>query len=180
MAQNRVALVRDDLDGDGTKEVVSATNGTWNRVTVYSEDGSPLHNAQFGPGARIPARNIRGADVADLDGDGSKEIVVGLSRKLVVALDRKCEKLWSKALSSAPSVVKCLARDGSGGHWIAVGCEDGSLRLLDGTGMCARTAQVTGIPTRLAALGVANAGTLLVVGTDKGEVTTFAVAGPIK
>ena len=175
MAQSRVALVQHDLDGDGTREIVSATNGTWNRVTLYAQDGNPLHNAQFGPGSRPPARNIRGVDVADLDGDGAKEIVVALSKKLVVALDCKCTRIWGKAMSSAPAVVKCVARRGSTGHWIAVGCEDGSLQLLDGRGQCTRTAQVAGIPTKLAVQRAANAGTLLVVGTAKGEVRTFAV-----
>ena len=49
-AQNRTGLFHTDLDGDGKPEVATAINGTWNRVTVYSENGSPLHNAQFGPG----------------------------------------------------------------------------------------------------------------------------------
>ena len=175
MAQNRVALVHEDLDADGTGEVISATNGTWNRVTVYAEDGSPLHNAQFGPGARAPARNIRGVDVADLGGDGAKEIVVGLSGKLVVALDSKCEKIWAKAMRSVPSVVKCVARQGSAGHWIAVGCGDGSVQLLDGRGQCAWTAEVTGMPTELAAARGAGDAAHLLVGTDKGEVQIFAV-----
>jgi len=175
MAQDRVALVHDDLDADGTREIVSATNGTWNRITVYAEDGTPLHNAQFGPGARIPARNIRGVDVADLEGNGTKEIVVGLSRRLVVALDSKCERIWGKAMPSAPSVITCVPRHGSAGHWTAVGCEDGSLQFLDGRGQCARTAQVTGIPTKLAVLRAADEAALFVVGTDKGEVRIFAV-----
>ncbi|MCX6910283.1 MAG: hypothetical protein NTY01_19870, partial [Verrucomicrobia bacterium] len=44
--------------------------------------------------------------VDDLDGDGKKEIVVALSNGLVVALNHRCEKLWSKRLSSPPVVLK--------------------------------------------------------------------------
>ena len=42
-----------------TKEVISETNGTWNRVTVWRADGRALYDASFGPGERIPAKNMR-------------------------------------------------------------------------------------------------------------------------
>ena len=59
-AQNRTGLLQDDLDGDGKREVVTAINGTWNRVTVYSEQGQPLWNAQFGPGvSNAPRAQMR-------------------------------------------------------------------------------------------------------------------------
>ncbi|MBU0610847.1 MAG: hypothetical protein KKI08_23410, partial [Armatimonadetes bacterium] len=38
---NREDNFRVDLDGDGKPEIVSAINGTWNRVTIYSEQGAP-------------------------------------------------------------------------------------------------------------------------------------------
>ena len=40
-AQNCTALFHEDLDGDGTKELATAINGTWNRVTVYSKGKAP-------------------------------------------------------------------------------------------------------------------------------------------
>ena len=59
-SQNRTAIFHEDFNGDGNKEVVTAINGTWNRVTVYSEQGEPLYNAQFGPGvSSTPPRNAR-------------------------------------------------------------------------------------------------------------------------
>jgi hypothetical protein len=35
-------ILYEDMDGDGTKEVVSETNGTWNRVTVWDVNGTAL------------------------------------------------------------------------------------------------------------------------------------------
>lgn len=64
---------RADLNYDGNREVVSAINGTWNRVKIYSECGDPLYNAQFGPVVREPRANIRMMDIDDFSGDGKKE-----------------------------------------------------------------------------------------------------------
>ena len=85
-AQNRTALVYEDLDGDGKQELATAINGTWNRVSVYSAQGQPLVNAQFGPGASSdPRAQMRDMDVADLNDDGKQEFVVatadGLDRR---------------------------------------------------------------------------------------------------
>ncbi|MEA3401369.1 MAG: hypothetical protein U9R79_09045 [Armatimonadota bacterium] len=55
-AMNRVRTLYKDLDGDGTREVVSGINGTWNRVTVWSADGTALHNAHSVPALRASAR----------------------------------------------------------------------------------------------------------------------------
>ncbi len=102
-AQNRTALFHEDLDADGKREIVTAINGTWNRVTVYSEQGQPLYNAQFGPGAsNAPRAQMRDLDVADLNGDGKKELIVGHSEGLIVALSGHCERIWSVGLPSPP------------------------------------------------------------------------------
>ena len=63
---NRHHLFYEDLDGDGSKEVISEINGTWNRVTVWSAGGRALYDASFGPGERTPARNMRDLDVGDV------------------------------------------------------------------------------------------------------------------
>ncbi len=53
-SQNREDNFYADLEGDGMREVISAINGSWNRVGVWRADGAPLFNAQFGPGASNP------------------------------------------------------------------------------------------------------------------------------
>ena len=51
--------VCDDVDGDGRKEVVSEVNGTWNRISVWAEDGSPRLMSTWGGGAASGAQRDR-------------------------------------------------------------------------------------------------------------------------
>ena len=160
---SRKHIFYDDIDGDGRKEVVSEINGTWNRVTVWAGDGAPLHSVNFGPGPSIPAENIRDLDIADLNGDGKKEILVATSGGLVVALDHRCTKFWARRLLSPPTVMQCI--DVEGVSRIIVGCEDGTVVVLDGRGEVIRADRVTGRPTCIERL---NGG--VVLATDEGEV----------
>ena len=164
----------EDLDGDGKREVIGEIDGTWNRIGVWAEDGTPLYNVQLGPGAfrppprPCPERNVQDMDVADLNGDGKQEIVAALSGGLVLALDARCEKVWARRLPSPPTVVACVA--GQGGTWVAVGCEDGTLVALDGRGEVVGMGRTQGRPTCIGALdGVA------VTGTDAGEVKGWMI-----
>jgi len=170
---SRDHLFYEDLDGDGVKEVVSEINGTWNRVTIWDREGRPLYNAQFGPGDSIPARNMRDLEVTDLDGDGKKEILAATSSGLVVALDCRCQKVWSKRLASLPTVLKAVTPPGAAPQ-LVVGCEDGSVEVLDGQGNRLRQGRVEGRPTRLQAFP-SPAGPIVLLATDRGEVKGFRV-----
>ncbi|NLS96170.1 MAG: hypothetical protein GXX96_28865 [Planctomycetaceae bacterium] len=175
-AQNRTGLFLDDLNGDGDLEVATAVNGTWNRVTVYSLSGKALHNAQFGPGAGTALRSrMRDMDVADLNGDGKREILVGLSEGLVVCLDHACGKVWSTRLASPPLSIQCVV-DGTSARGIVVGCDDGTVVGLDSGGTPVRIGRVTGRPTHRQVLSN-EAGPVVVLGTDKGEVLGLGKAG---
>jgi len=133
-AQNRTGIEYVDVDGDGEREVVSATNGVWNRVTVFSESGAPQFNAQFGPGANNrPYETMRDMAVADLDGDGDMEIVVAISEGLVVTLDHECGKVWATRLPSAPTRLEIITTAG-GAPAIIAGCQDGTIARLTGAG----------------------------------------------
>ncbi|MFW5867447.1 MAG: FG-GAP-like repeat-containing protein, partial [Armatimonadota bacterium] len=133
-AQNRTGLQYVDVDGDGERELVSATNGVWNRVTVFGEDGAPLHNAQFGPGeGNAPYTNMRDLAVADLDGDGDMEIVVANADGLVVTLDHECNKVWATRLPSPATRLAILTPEGSAPVVLA-GCEDGTMARLSADG----------------------------------------------
>ncbi|MBN2128107.1 MAG: hypothetical protein JW741_01370 [Sedimentisphaerales bacterium] len=172
-AQNRTGLFFEDLDGDGSKEVATAVNGTWNRVTVYSEKGRPLYNAQFGPGPNnTPRARLCDMDIADLDDDGRKEIVVGLSEGLVVALNCECGKLWSTRLPAAPLSLRCVDSQSATPLRVVVGCTDGSVVALDGQGAVVRGGRVSGRPWRIATLQTP-AGPLVVLATDKGDVKGY-------
>ncbi|MBI5393747.1 MAG: hypothetical protein HZA91_00465, partial [Verrucomicrobia bacterium] len=166
MDQTRHHIFVDDLDGDGKKELVSEITGAWNRVTVWDLQGKPLHNVQFGPGARGSGRDIRDLDIGDLGGDGKKEIVAALSGGLVVALDHRCEKLWSKRLSSPPIVLKVVGKS------VLVGSEDGSVSELTSRGNLARIGKTNGRPTCIAQVG---ASSTVLIATDKGELRVFRI-----
>lgn len=172
---SRWHLFYEDLDGDGVKEVVSEINGVWNRVTVWDAQGRALYNANFGPGDPIPAKNIRDLDLADLDSDGRKEILVATSSGLVVALDCQCQKVWARRLSSPPRVLKGVIPQGATTPWIVVGCEDGTVAVLDGRGELMRLGQVAGRPTDIEAFSSPAAGSVVLLATDQGEVKAFGV-----
>ena len=159
-------LFYEDVDGDGRREVVSEVNGSWNRVSVWAEDGTPLHNVNLGPGENVPALNVCDLDLIDLDGDGRKEILVATSGGLVLALDCRCRKLWTRRLPSPPTVLCCVAA--KGGCRVVAGCEDGTLFVLDGEGEIVRTGGIAGRPTCIERVedGV-------VVATDRGEIKAW-------
>ncbi|MHB8903008.1 MAG: FG-GAP repeat domain-containing protein, partial [Thermoguttaceae bacterium] len=169
-AQNRTAVYADDLDGDGQPEVATAINGTWNRVTVYSVAGKPLHNAQFGPGGdNLPRSRMRDMVLGDLNGDRKKEIFVGLSEGLVVCLDHDCNRVWSTRLPSPPRSLRWLGSAGPETARIVVGCDDGSVVAMDAVGTAVAIGRVTGRPTFMEILETAS-GPAIVLATDKGDV----------
>ena len=133
------------------------------------------YNAQFGPGASsAPRARMRDMDVADLDGDGKKEIIVGVSEGLVVALSSECQKLWSTRLPSPPVALRCVAPHGTQRCWIVVGCDDGTTAALDETGALIRLGHVIGRPMHVVTFQTP-AGPVAVLATDKGEVTGFRI-----
>jgi len=174
-SMNRHHLFYEDLDGDGEKEVISEINGTWNRVTVWQTNGKALYDASFGPGERIPAKNLRDLDIADLNGNGKKEIVVATSSGLVVALDHQCRKLWARRLESAPEVLRCVVPPIPQTSWIAIGCDDGAINVLDGTGQLVRLGKVSDRPTCIGVLSIPSAHSVVLFATDSGEVKAFAI-----
>jgi hypothetical protein len=172
---SRHHLFYEDLEGDGRKEVVSEINGVWNRVTVWSSEGRPLYNAQFGPGPdhHQPDRTIRDLALVDLKGDGKKDILVATSRGLVVALNGHCEKLWSKRLACPPVVLQPVTPPGAKTPLTVVGSEDGPVAVLDARGDPVQTGLVSGRPVSIASTTDASGESLVIIATDKGQVAAF-------
>jgi hypothetical protein len=175
-AQNRVGIFYGDLAADGTKRVVSTTNGRWNRVTVYDEAGTPVSNAQFGPGpTAAPRSTMRGQVVADLDGDGRKEIVVATAEGLVVALNADCEKKWAKRLDSPPVLLAATPVPDRQHSVLAAASSDGSVWILADSGAILEHGRTEGKPTAMAFAAGPN-GPRLLVGTNRGAISAFDVA----
>jgi hypothetical protein len=171
-AMSRDHLYHVDMDGDGKREVVSEVNGIWNRVGVWNEAGEPLYSATFGPGEPIPVRNMRGLVVLDLDHDDKQELVTATSSGLLVALDRQCNKLWSRRLPRPATALLALDGESPSAPRLAIACQDGTLILADATGAPLARAQVSGHPTRIVAIPGPQPS--LAVATDSGELSVFA------
>ena len=118
-------------DGTGRK-VVSAINGTWNRVTVWNAAGEPLRTPSLGrelDAARQSARHGRGGSGRRWPARDHRGHIGGAS--------------WSPG---SPVAVRsgralCPARrkvlrhvSASGKPWIIAGTEDGTMILLNGEG----------------------------------------------
>jgi hypothetical protein len=174
-SMNRFHLFYEDLEGDGKREVVGEINGTWNRVCVWSADGTPRSAANLGPGPRIPALTIRDLAVGDLDGDGRKAIVAATAEGLVIALDSKCQKRWSVRLASPVSVLTCVRPKGGKEAQVVAGCDDGRVRALDRRGQLLRAGVLQGRPTNVQAMTDRAGQQLVAVGTDKGNVSLWIV-----
>ncbi len=117
---------------------------------------------------------MRDMDVADLNGDGKKEILVGTSEGLVVALTHQCQRVWSTRLPSPPLSIKCVTPRGAKLPSIVIGCDDGTVSMLDQQGQLIRLGKVTGRPTQIETLNIPS-GPLAVLATDKGEIKGFKI-----
>ncbi len=173
-AQNRTGIEYVDVDGDGEREVVTATNGVWNRVTVFSGEGAPLFNAQFGPGpSKAPYTTMRDLTVADLDGDGDMEIITGIADGLVVALDHECRRAWATRLPSPPTQLQVVT-PAAGTPAIIAGCEDGSMVRLTGAGEIAALGHAGGRVETLVTIAT-DAGPMVIATTADGAVSGYLI-----
>ncbi len=174
-AMSRDHIFYTDLDGDGQKQVVSEINGVWNRVTVWNQAGQALYSADFGPGEDIPYRNMRDLDIADLDGDGTQEIITATSAGLLVVLDHQCRKLWSVSLPSPASVIKAITPRGADNPIIYVGCDAGEVLAVDAAGQITHLGEIDGRPTSIAEADLPDIGPVAVIAASRGPVKAFGL-----
>ena len=103
-------LVVDDLDGDGTEEVVYTLSGHWNEIRVYdgqSQKMKWMHS--FGPGSSS-SKYMRGLVVTDLNHDGKKELVTGTEKGWLHVFSEKGDVVYSRKL---PTAITAIAADES-------------------------------------------------------------------
>ena len=125
---NRTGINAVDLDDDGQLKVVSGLNGVWNRIIVWTADGTPVHEVSFGPGdsLKVPAygkermeRRFLCDVLVTATPQGSR--IVAATSEALILFDGKLSKLWSRPLPSPP-VVTALWSNG-----IVTGLRNGQL-----------------------------------------------------
>jgi hypothetical protein len=169
-----------DLDGDGRQEVVGLFNGILNGIHVWDHKGQDIADAAFGDGRaspkpsynkEIPHVNMRGLSVVDLNGDGNKELCVITSRGFLIAINNRCERLWSQRMPSEPICIEAFdATNGQEGCMV-VGCRQGGIYKLDANGKFKAQAEVNGNPVKTRRLTDAKA----VIATTEGEVIAWRI-----
>lgn len=169
------------IDRLDTHTLVSVDNSVH---LVWDSNGQAKYNMNFGAGNAMPYRNMRDLDVADLDGDGKKEIIVATDGGMIVALDCQCRKLWARRLPSPPTVIKALPARGPRQTQILVGCEDGGVLVLaipsvgdrrsptEWAGTPIQSARLTGSPTDIVTLETGDS-IIAILGTDGGQVAGY-------
>lgn len=167
-----------DLTGDGNPEVVGLFNGELNGIHIWDNRGHLLGEAAFGAGPRspmpsweksIPALSMRGMAIADLTGNGEKEICVITSRGFAVALNWRGERLWSTRLPSEPLSICGFAANGSEGGCVVIGTRGGEVYEIDSLGRFSARARVGGSAVKAVALGVSR----YAVATSEGGLIAF-------
>ncbi|MDO9542293.1 MAG: hypothetical protein Q7J98_08225, partial [Kiritimatiellia bacterium] len=167
----------DDINADGAKEVICCVNRTWSRITVYAADGTPLANANFGPGAqnfgvcgfdgKTAGKRIQDVDIAEIN--GKKVIVAAVSDGTLVGLDQNCQTIWSERLPVPPTVMKAINGADNENAALIVGGEDGGIFTFNTTDAPALIGRVIGKPSCICGIG----GSLAMIGTDRGKIRGF-------
>ncbi len=152
-----------DVNGDGKDEIIYTLSGHWNELRVYDSDQKPLWMKSFGPD-KLGSGLMKGAVVVDINSNGKKEIVVGTKTGWVSAFDHTGTLLWQR---NFPSGVNSIAASGSRNN-LAVGCADGTVALLDVSGIRLTTGNVRGAVSVV----VFAAGGVL-AGSSDGQVVKF-------
>lgn len=175
---HNTAIFCEDLDGDGKKEVISSLNGSWNWLVVWSIDGTPQAAANLGSGEKVdfiyPSKrtykvsNIKDMKVADLYGDGKRQMVTALARNLVLCSDAKLRNVWLVKTDAPPQAVAAVPAAGGRPGCVYAALADGEVIKIDGSGRVVGRAQ---IGTRATALQVI--GELLLAGGEDGSITAF-------
>ena len=95
---------------------------------------------------------MRGMGIADLDGDGRRELCVITSRGFLIVLTNTCEKLWARRWPSEPlALAASAASEGRPGR-VVVDCREGGVFALDSSGAFAGQQRGEGAVVEMARL----------------------------
>ncbi len=157
-------LIVSDIDEDGREEVIYTLNGHWNELRVYDGTSQRLLRAHyFGPG-KCQETFMRGLEVADLNGDGKKEILTATKMGWICTFRADGLPLGQHRCESA---VEHLRRFEDKDRALVV-LDNGTYFIIDSQGnvLC----RYTQMPSPRALLLL---GRRLIVGDDRGRLTEF-------
>jgi hypothetical protein len=170
-----------DLDGDGADELVtvrSAKDGPM--VDVF--DGALRPKASIGPVKSLgdPARIL----VADVDGDGKRDFVIGDAAGRIAAVNRAGRALWAFAFGTAATGEEAAlrgmddVRGGGKGRFVMAARRKGEVVVIDGRGDVVREETFAGL-RRARALDLDGDGRdEVVVGTEDDGLAILPSGGP--
>ncbi len=180
------SAVAEDIDGDGRKEIIFGTKD--GRVFCINEDGS--ERWQFSAGERMSETEALFYDaervdsipatptIADVNGDGTQEIVFGTEKGRVHCLDNKGQQRWVFAASgSIRGKVVVADIDNDGAQEVLFGSSSGEFFILSNKGEMKHVLRVgEGIESEPAVLKGAPE-TQLIFGTEKGRLHSYNPLG---
>ena len=114
-----------DLTGDGPAEIAVGTNAGF--AYCVSAGGSVLWQQKLGGSASFPLA------IADLDGDGKKEVLAAADRSLF-CLDHSGKTLWQFTTHTACKGASVADIDRDGALDVVTACDDQVMYCLDGKG----------------------------------------------
>lgn len=155
-----------DINKDGVEEIIFNLSGHWNELRVYSgSTAKPLWMQYFGPD-KAGSDFMRALVIADLYGDGYRQVIVATKNGWVCAFDYKGQPVWQQYFSSG---IRSMANIHDRKQ-IAVGCEDGTMATLDKEG---RIIQLNVLNSSVNTLLYTRQ--MLFVGTEKGLLSRYTI-----
>lgn len=119
-------LAIEDIDGNGTEEVIYTLSGHWNELRVYDgQTMKPRWMHYFGPG-QSNTDFMRGLVVADLDLDGKKEVVTATQVGWLFVFGHDGALKAKKRFDSG--IARLGASDA--GNGLAIGLDNGTLLII--------------------------------------------------
>jgi len=163
-AHSVTGLATGDLNGDGRDETAVAT--VYFCVPAISADGERLwqdedYNDYWTAGPTFPFVRI-----ADVDLDGSPEVITAGSDTLVHCIDSLGEKMWTRSIGDDPMGLEIVKQG------IAAASLTGTLHLIDGLG-----AEVWRLDLDAPCRALASAGELLCIVDEQGLLVWVDAAG---
>ncbi len=156
-----------DIDNIGGDEVILTLSGHWNELRVYDANGKIRWMQFFGPDKKGIIPFFTALETMDLTGDGSKEVIVGTKKGWLMVFSSAGTLLWQRPFAGG---VTCLSVNDEK-RLLVVGCDDGSLVLLDADGRQRSIGKMAG-----AVRAVVFKGSSVFAGSDKGQICHYQVS----